>query len=770
MLSFKQAGYNLAASPPEATPRTEPLVEPREPSPMRNGVSVNADAGTEAARWERAIRARVFCAFLFGATEDALVVLTTTFQAHAGIVKALAAGVETLSFLAFPLFLVAAPLRSLLASRGARLFGRHVRVGLSGESPELEPLGVLLYAGVLLGGAGLAWGAGFRTSDFQSVRVATLVSTAATTAFLTVGALGVAAIVTPLGRLAQRVPKRMRPPPWLPVEDLAVAALAIVALYRLLPSTHAITPAAAIVGFALGPTIAEQMPWVASGTRIPLPKLAAATLLCTLSASLLLERLPDAVQLGLLARAPYGAIAVTGIRRALDRDHDGYSPVLGGGDCNDSNASIHPNAIDVPGNGIDENCSGSDAHEFAPPPSPIARDVSAPPLRDNIILIHIDALRPDHVGFAGYARPTTPHLDRWREGATWFKNAYTPAPSTRFALSMIFTGLEVEQIPQSRGHIVDFTLLPEAVTLAERLAPLGYDRVGYTLSYVIQHITDVGQGFRIWQTPWPVDEWKSSYQTSALQTTDAALDYLGGVPADGSHPYLLFLHYECTHDPYLKHSTWDYGDRDIDRYDSALNYCDDQIGRLLDSLEARPDKERNAVFIYSDHGELFGEHGYTHHGNTVFERDVRSLLLAKVPGATVREIDTPMYITDMTPTIYELTGLPADPEGQGWDLMPYLKGAPLPARQLFLYADLWRDGVHFNTRGVLDEDGRTKFVHDVGTGANHLYDVKTDPEELSNVADVRPAVVGRLAERLDSWESYANRAGKSFETVNREKK
>jgi len=43
----------------------------------------------------------------------------------------------------------------------------------------------------------------------------------------------------------------------------------------------------------------------------------------------------------------------------LDQDGDGFTP--GQGDCNDANAAIHPNAIDIPGNGIDENCNGADS-------------------------------------------------------------------------------------------------------------------------------------------------------------------------------------------------------------------------------------------------------------------------------------------------------------------------------------------------------------------------------------------------------------------------
>jgi RHS repeat-associated protein len=45
--------------------------------------------------------------------------------------------------------------------------------------------------------------------------------------------------------------------------------------------------------------------------------------------------------------------------RSVDGDGDGFTPAAG--DCNDTNAAINPAAVDVPGNGIDENCNGADA-------------------------------------------------------------------------------------------------------------------------------------------------------------------------------------------------------------------------------------------------------------------------------------------------------------------------------------------------------------------------------------------------------------------------
>ena len=117
------------------------------------------------------------------------------------------------------------------------------------------------------------------------------------------------------------------------------------------------------------------------------------------------------------------------LRKTFDFDRDGYSAILGGGDCNDFDRAIHPGAVDVPDDGIDQNCLGGDlqlvstAHDahFVDLPATVPRG-------QNILFITIDTLRADHVGAYGYARATTPTLDALAADGALFENAWAHAP------------------------------------------------------------------------------------------------------------------------------------------------------------------------------------------------------------------------------------------------------------------------------------------------------------------------------------------------------
>ncbi len=528
-------------------------------------------------------------------------------------------------------------------------------------------------------------------------------------------------------------------------------------LDALLLREYVFAPAAGIVAALVAPAVRVALAHRSAPDHRAwrrLPVFVGAVVVVTLAAPQALARLSGRARAGVAHRPPYGSLVLAAARRLVDRDHDGYSPILGGGDCDDADPSVHPGAPDVPDNGRDENCSGADATAFVQPPGPAAARPSSLAPRPNLVLLVVDALRPDHLGFAGYARPTSPNLDRFREGATWFRRTYTPAPSTRFALGALFTGKDVEAMPQRRGHGNDFELLARADTLAEALDRIGYDRVGITIPHVALHIAGLEQGFRVFAPAVPKDTPPHEYSgKDAPPTTDAALAYLASAHADGGRPFFLFAHYECTHWPYIAHVEHDFGETLVDAYDSALAHCDAELGRVIDALDGRADRERTIVAIVSDHGELLGEHGLWQHGSSLLEPAVRSLLLVRVPGdgPRARTVDTPVMLTDLEPTLRELAGAPEHAgRTTAWRLGGMLAGAAAPGRPLFLYVDDWRAGVRYESRGVVD--GRWKLARDLPTGFEELYDLDADPTESRSRARDAPEVRARLAALVDAWD------------------
>ncbi len=711
--------------------------------------------------------ARLFVAAVCASIAEAIETGKATAVAHES------AAIPTAAYEAFSLVLLPSLAAALLL--GALFDSRPVRravVGFRRGIPEARGIEGLALAVLALSVAAATF-VGRRSSGTASVTANVTLSFVVVVLLgsLVVGAPLVIIVASAIGPRLRGLHRRL--PRWtLGYRGLVPAALAtsllVVAARPLFPETFLPTLSGAIVGYALSSAgvlrISVARALGGAGGRRGLLVLGA-LLLVALPAPFVLGRIPVAARLVVLYRSPLSGTILTAVRAMVDRDHDGYSPILLGGDCNDHDPQINPAASDLPGNGIDENCSGSDATPYVPYRQPAAalRGLPPRPAKPNVVLIMIDALRPDHLHFAGYPRTTSPNLDAFRHGATWFENAYTAAASTRFSLASVMTGFDVERIPQTRSR-VDLEVLPSARLLGQRFAELGYDRVGYTISYVLQHIRGVGAGFRVWETPWPVDDWRENFAGAAARTTNSALEYLAQAPTDGTKPFVLFVHYQCTHNPYAQDPRWHFGDggpNSIDAYDSALASCDDEVGRLLRGLDARADKNQTATLVFSDHGELFGEHGYTEHGSSVFQPDVRVLLLARMPflysasRLPQSTITTPVSLVDLEPTLVTLAG-GTDAETHAWNLLPLLvngDSAGDPARPLILYTDLTRGAVRHQARGILQ--GRLKYVRDLTTATTGLYDIGADPGESKDLSRSLPAERARLADRLESWERGA---------------
>lgn len=392
--------------------------------------------------------------------------------------------------------------------------------------------------------------------------------------------------------------------------------------------------------------------------------------------------------------AARGAAVSTGVLSKLvlqrlwafgDGDGDGYAaPGFGGADCDDADRARSPAAIELAGNGIDENCSGADGAVAALAPrlaQPPPAEPSALP-RPNVLLISFDALRADHLGAWGYRRAISPHLDALAGRSARFSWAMTSCPSTRCAIPALLTGRYASAIP-------DDAPVP---TLASALAGAGWDTATITCC---ERFTAGGAelaGFELVDSSADALRQKRAGQSNADLVVDKVVRWLDRrAETKAAAPFFLWTHLYDPHAPYeAPRAPRRFGGRDVDRYDAEIQFADEQIGRLLFELDRLALAPNTIVVVTADHGDEFGEHGIRFHARSLFNQVTRVPLLVYWPpaqgGTAQGHVDaTPVSLVDVTPTVLELAGVPLPAGLNGRSLASATRtGAPAPARPVLI--------------------------------------------------------------------------------------
>jgi arylsulfatase A-like enzyme len=330
-----------------------------------------------------------------------------------------------------------------------------------------------------------------------------------------------------------------------------------------------------------------------------------------------------------------------------------------------------------------------------------ARPPAAPLLGrgPNVVLITLDTVRADHLSLHGYARPTTPSLERLARDADVFRHAISPATWTVPAHASLLTGL----LPTEHGarivrgadgaHRVG-GIDPTIATLAELLRAGGYATAAFASNAMgLAPGFGFARGFDVYDAT-PRSLYLLRPSTGALVAAVMPREYAAfirpfrtGAEINGAAlrwideradaPFFAFLNYMEAHYPYDVRSP--YGDgapgllavhedwRDpwswyrrlaravearthaVDAaerrhleasYDAALTLLDHHVGDLLDALRARDLYDDALVIVTSDHGELFGEHGLLQHKVDPYEGVTHVPLLVKPPRHAGRRVVT----------------------------------------------------------------------------------------------------------------------------------
>lgn len=387
----------------------------------------------------------------------------------------------------------------------------------------------------------------------------------------------------------------------------------------------------------------------------------------------------------------------------------------------------------------------------APDPGPAA------PRARNLLLVTVDTLRPDRLGTYGYARPTSPMLDRFAETAVVFDAAYASSSWTLPGVASIMTGLYTSTHGCWNGRS---SLAPSYATLAEHL-----EQAGFATAAIVSHVFldpryGLDQGFADYDVELVGATKDASHLAiTSAQITDKARARLAEFAAHPDQRWFLWAHYFDPHEVYQAHTGLSeaFGDEASDLYDGEIAFTDGHLGALFAQLDELGLAEQTLVIVTADHGEEFEEHGSTGHRQTLYEEVVRVPLIVRAPGCTPGRVAEVTSLVDITPTALELLGLPAAELSAGRSLAGALDGAPLDPG--FALSELGANVVMWEAV----TSGRWKLVLDRIEERALLFDLELDPGEQHDLAGEQPERVERLRAALRSEVTRAVEWAERFE-------
>ena len=393
-----------------------------------------------------------------------------------------------------------------------------------------------------------------------------------------------------------------------------------------------------------------------------------------------------------------------------------------------------------------------------------------PPERPSVILISIDSLRPDHLGCYGYARPTSPTLDRLAARGALFEVVTSSSSWTLPAHAALFTGL-----PDRVHGCYDETrwLARNRQTLAEAFQAAGYRTVGFFAGPFLHPGFGFGQGF---------DAYHDCTSYSSRTIADLQADRVPEGWVERSHrdvtneivlgqvdrwfaehqdtPFFAFIHLWDVHYDYIPpppyHTMFDpdyqgpvdgknvldvfrkpasWTARDVAHlealYDGEIRWTDDTLEKILARLRDRGLLENTIVAVTADHGEAFYEHGIHGHRHTLYEEEIRVPLVIhhprSVPAGT--RIPHPVELIDVGPTLLDQAGVAPLAHGLGRSLVPLLRDplAPWKEHRAVVEFEEEASGTHlFALRTPA-----WKLIVDLVQGRHEVFDLVQDAREIS---------------------------------------
>ncbi|MBA2321618.1 MAG: sulfatase-like hydrolase/transferase [Deltaproteobacteria bacterium] len=345
-----------------------------------------------------------------------------------------------------------------------------------------------------------------------------------------------------------------------------------------------------------------------------------------------------------------------------------------------------------------------------------------------VLLVFVDTLRPDHLGFYGYERDTSRAIDAFATKSVVFEAARSVAPWTLPSARTVLTGRQPEEYDVATSLQATLRAQGWATGMIAGNVYLS-PNFGMNTDWDYQHVTN-----------WP----------DAAEVSAQARQWLA--EHDGQDR-LLLVHFMDPHLPYDEPEAYRRTfagkappgfdevvelsdiksaaplDADaqawvIGRYDNNVQHAVDEAALVIGDVD-----DDDVVVFFADHGEEFWEHRGFEHGHTLFDEVLRVPLVIRAPGIEGRRVAAPVSLLDITPTVLDLVGARA-PDLDGVSLVPAMRGEPDAERVLAARDQAFGRPLYGAPRwGVLHEGEKWTTTE----GREALYRLGPDPGELENL-------------------------------------
>jgi len=431
----------------------------------------------------------------------------------------------------------------------------------------------------------------------------------------------------------------------------------------------------------------------------------------------------------------------------------------------------------------------------------------------NLLIIISDEHRKDAMGCAGHSIVTTPNLDALAARGAYFTNAYTPSPMCVPTRAAIATGDHVHKIRHwdsaspYDGKIRSWMRQlrdagVEVVSIGKLHFRSSDDDNGFSEEILPMHVVGgIGWPVGLLRETLPaydaaaelaadVGPGTSTYTEYDREITRATEDWLRG-KAGSEDRWAAFVslvspHYPLTcpddffamYDPAQMDLPVGYAERfrpehselknlagffDYDRYFDEqkmreakaayyglTSFMDACVGRILKALVVNGQAENTVVVYVSDHGDMMGDQGFWTK-QVMYEQSAGVPMILAGPGVPQgRQVKTGASLLDMAATALEVTGVEHDDQSRalpGMSLRGLANAEDDPDRTIL---SEYHDGGSTTATFMLRWQN-WKYVHYVGH-APQLFDLETDPDEVRNLATLRPnhpETIAALAEGED---------------------